>query len=79
MSQQDGVHLEAEEQRLLNFAETYAMCDNAIVALNNMRTGKCHIFVAVTTTILVIMNAWAALKLYDLPVRAWLKEHWLKK
>ena len=38
-----------------------------------------HIFVAITTTILVIMNAWAALKLYDLPVRAWLKEHWLKK
>lgn len=22
--------------------------------------------------------AWAALKLYDEPIRAWLKEHWLK-
>lgn len=38
-----------------------------------------HIFVGITTTIFVILNAWAALKLYDLPVRAWLKEHWLKK
>ncbi len=37
-----------------------------------------HVFVAITTTILVIMIAWASLKLYDIPVRAWLKEHWLK-
>lgn len=54
MSQQDGINLEAEEQRLLNFAETYAMCDNAIVALNNMRTGKCHIFLGKTAEVLGI-------------------------
>ena len=53
-SQQDGIHLEAEEQRLLNFAETYAMCDNAIVALNNMRTGKCHICLGKTAEMLGI-------------------------
>ena len=57
MSQQDGVHLEAEEKRLLNFAETYAMCDNAIVALNNMRTGKCHIFLGKTAEVLGIGKA----------------------
>lgn len=38
-----------------------------------------HIVVAVTTLLLVIGIAYACLKLYDEPVRAWLKEHWLKK
>lgn len=37
-----------------------------------------HIFVAVATIIMAIAVAWAALKLYDEPVRQWLKEHWLK-
>ncbi|MCQ2134327.1 MAG: hypothetical protein MJY88_05100 [Bacteroidales bacterium] len=38
-----------------------------------------HAFVALTTALLAIMVAWASLKLYDIPVRTWLKEHWLKK
>lgn len=54
MSQQDGIHMVDEERKLLAFAETYAMCDNAIVALNNMRTGKCHIFLGKTAEVLGI-------------------------
>lgn len=57
MSQQDGIHLEDEERKLLNYAETYAMCDNAIVALNNMRTGKCHILLGKTAEMLGIGKA----------------------
>jgi len=28
---------------------------------------------------MAIILAWGLLKAYDLPVREWLKEHWLKK
>ncbi len=56
-SQQDGIHLEDEERKLLSFAETYAMCDHAIVALNNMRTGKCYIFLGKTAEVLGIGKA----------------------
>ncbi len=38
-----------------------------------------HVFVALSTLVICIGLAWAALRLYDEPVRAWLKEHWLKK
>lgn len=38
-----------------------------------------HIFVGAATLTMAVFIAWAALKLYDEPVRAWLKEHWLKK
>lgn len=38
-----------------------------------------HVMVGVCTMALAIMLAWAMLKLYDIPVRAWLKEKWLKK
>lgn len=37
-----------------------------------------HIIVGILTFLLMIMVAYAALKAYDLPVRSWLKEHWLK-
>ena len=30
------------------------------------------------TVIMAILLAWGLLKAYDLPVREWLKEHWLK-
>lgn len=36
-------------------------------------------FVALCSITLSILTAWASLKLYDEPVRQWLKEHWLKK
>lgn len=38
-----------------------------------------HIMVAICTLAMALGLAWAALKLYDEPVRQWLKEHWLKK
>ena len=38
-----------------------------------------HICVAVMLYIVIIAIAYATLKLYDLPVRHWLTEHWLKK
>lgn len=38
-----------------------------------------HIFVAIAVFILSIALAYACLKLYDEPVREWLKEHWLMK
>lgn len=38
-----------------------------------------HIMVGICTCLLVVGMAWACLKLYDEPVRNWLKEHWLKR
>ena len=32
-----------------------------------------------TTPFIAVGLAWACLKLYDLPVREWLKRHWLMK
>ena len=37
-----------------------------------------HIYVALSIITLSILVAYACYKLYDLPVREWLKEHWLK-
>lgn len=38
-----------------------------------------HILVAACTLLIAFGLAYSALRLYDEPVRAWLKEHWLKK
>ncbi len=38
-----------------------------------------HICVAVTLFIIAILIAYACLKVYDEPVREWLKQHWLMK
>ena len=38
-----------------------------------------HIFVGAATLLLALGIAYASLKLYDEPVRNWLKEHWLKR
>lgn len=38
-----------------------------------------HVMVAVSTLVIALFIAWASLKLYDEPVREWLKNHWLKK
>ena len=38
-----------------------------------------HIAVAVGVFFLAVLIAWALLKVYDEPVREWLKEHWLKR
>ena len=37
------------------------------------------VFMSVSLFILAIGTAWACLKLYDEPVRLWLKDHWLKR
>ncbi len=36
-----------------------------------------HIFVAVAIFVLALAIAYASLKLYDMPIREWLKRHWL--
>lgn len=38
-----------------------------------------HVMVAVSIFLISVAIAYAALKVYDEPVRAWLKEHWLKR
>lgn len=38
-----------------------------------------HIAVGASVVFLAIVIAWGTHKAYDLPVREWLKEHWLKK
>ena len=38
-----------------------------------------NIVLNVGIVILAISMAWACFKLYDEPVREWLKEHWLKR
>ena len=38
-----------------------------------------HVSVSVGVVIISLITAWGLYKLYDLPVRAWLTEHWLKK
>ena len=37
------------------------------------------IIVAVSVAVIAIALAYASLKLFDVPVREWLTEHWLKK
>lgn len=38
-----------------------------------------HIMVGIGTLAIAVFIAWASFKLYDEPVREWLKNHWLKK
>lgn len=38
-----------------------------------------HVFFAICMLVLAVFTAEAWLKLYDIPVREWLKEHWLHK
>ena len=38
-----------------------------------------HIAVNAGVVFLSIVLAWGVLKIYDEPVREWLKEHWLKR
>lgn len=38
-----------------------------------------HVAVGVSIFLVVIAIAWAALKLYDEPVREWLRQHWRKR
>ena len=38
-----------------------------------------HIAVNLGVVFMSVVLAWGVLKIYDEPVREWLKEHWLKK
>lgn len=38
-----------------------------------------HVMMSVSVFFIAIFIAWAALKIFDEPVRKWLTEHWLKK
>ena len=38
-----------------------------------------HVMVGISDFLLSLGMAYACLKLYDLPIRKWLTEHWLKK
>ena len=38
-----------------------------------------HVSVSLGVVIMAFITAWGLFKLYDLPVREWLTEHWLKK
>lgn len=42
--QRDGVYAQDEEHRLCLIAQAYAICENSIAVLSNLRTGKSHIF-----------------------------------
>lgn len=42
--QRDGVYAQEEEDRLRLIAQAYAICENSIAVLSNLRTGKSHIF-----------------------------------
>lgn len=42
--QKDGVFDEEEEQRLRLVAQSYALCENAIAVLSNLRTNVSHIY-----------------------------------
>jgi peptidoglycan/LPS O-acetylase OafA/YrhL len=49
-------------------------------AWNNMDAPVyAHIVVGISSVLISIGLAYACLKLYDLPVRKWLTDHWLKK
>ena len=37
------------------------------------------VMLAVSLSVVSIAVAYASLKLYDIPVRKWLTEHWLKR
>lgn len=49
------------------------------VATHQDSTFAQHTFVFVAVLVLSILQAYACLKLYDLPVREWLKKKWLQK
>lgn len=48
-------------------------------ANNPEATADQILFVCISSIILSLMVAWASLKLWDEPVRNWLKDHWLKR
>ncbi|WP_308778460.1 hypothetical protein [uncultured Bacteroides sp.] len=42
--QMDGVYAQDEEQHLCLVAQSYAICENSIAVLSNLRTDQSHIF-----------------------------------
>ena len=50
--QRDGVYESDEERRLCLIAQSYAICENSIAVLSNLRTDKSHIFFGKTSQLL---------------------------
>lgn len=50
--QKDGVYERDEEQRLCLIAQSYALCENSIAVLSNLRTDRSHIFFGKTSEVL---------------------------
>ena len=63
---------------IVQYPIVYGM-QGAWASLHPDATSDQTLFINVSTFFTSILVAWAALKLFDEPVRAWLKENWLKK
>ena len=50
--QMDGMFDEDEEHRLRLIAKSYAMCENSIAVLSNLRTDKSYIYYGRTSNVL---------------------------
>lgn len=50
--QMDGIYTHDKEQRLCVIAQSYAMCENSIAVLSNLRTNRSHIFFGKTSSML---------------------------
>lgn len=50
--QMDGLFDEDEEQRFRLIAKSYAMCENSIAVLSNLRTDKSYIYYGGTSNVL---------------------------
>lgn len=50
--QMDGLFDEDEEQRFRLIAKSYAMCENSIAVLSNLRTDKSYIYYGRTSNVL---------------------------
>ena len=58
---------------------SFVYLESAYITQHPQASSSQCLFVGICLFILSILTAQACLKLYDEPVREWLKEHWLKK
>lgn len=63
---------------IMQYPIVYGM-QGAWATLHPNATTDQTIFINISTYIISILVAWASLKLFDEPVREWMKEHWLKR
>lgn len=63
---------------IMQYPIVYGM-QGAWATLHPNATTDQTIFINISTYIISILVVWASLKLFDEPVREWMKEHWLKR